>query len=138
MHKKKLNIMGVYTGDIYLVNKKSEYEKTRYGIRIHDSISSLYKEHAHLIKLCEHGYVDIETIRNYYYYLCLKNYMFDDGTFKLTGSVILSDLKRSLDKGCLFVDPDSIKEEDIGIKIEDIGYDEIKKYKLALNEKKEI
>lgn len=138
MHKKKIDVIGVYTGDIYLVDKKSEYEKTRYGIRIHDCISSLYKKGAYLLKLCEHGYVDIETIRNYYYYLCLKNYMFGDGTFKLSGNVILSDLKRVLDKGCLFVHPDSIQEEDIGISPQDIGYDEIKQFKLKLSEKRGI
>lgn len=106
----KLNIMGIYIGNIYERVSKNE--------------SILYKENVILLKINDHSFVPLESLKSYLVYLSVCKLVIDKNF--ILCDYILTDVYNPRVELKYYIDNNSLALVDTNISIENIEYDEIK------------
>ena len=130
---KNIDIKSIYIGNICKIQDVNKSNNTQNKRFLKWEIT---KENAVLLRVCEHGYIDIENINNYFTYLSIKKRIHDDNSFNIS-EFILPDIYNPNGLFEYFIDKSSLKncfvEEEY-----DISYKTIKKLRKIANNKENL
>lgn len=132
---RKLELEGIYTGDIYRISKACEFVSKRDSIRIIPHETSLYKKCALLLQILDHSFVDVDTVKNFYEFIYIYNYLRSFDYVSVDQNKIISDLYGYTKEGLLYVEKSSLVPYDSNLEGE-ISYKEIKQLKYRYNKEK--